>query len=43
MYQGWRDCFASNLWWVRFPPTPQNKKTKVHLIDELLERIKEFK
>jgi len=29
MYQGWRDCFASNLWWVRFPPTPlKNKKRK---------------
>jgi hypothetical protein len=25
MYQGWRGCFASNLWWDRFPPAPQNK------------------
>jgi hypothetical protein len=30
MYQGWRDCFASNLWWVRFPSTPlKNKKEKM--------------
>ena len=25
MYQGWRECFASNLWWVQFPPAPHKK------------------
>ena len=24
MFQGWRDCFASKLWWVRFPYAPHN-------------------
>lgn len=23
MFQGWRHCFASSVWWVRFPPSPQ--------------------
>ena len=26
MYQGWRECFASNLRWVQFPPAPQNAR-----------------
>ena len=33
MYQGWRDCFASNLRWVQFPSAPQNAK-----IAQLVER-----
>ena len=33
MYQGWRECFASNLRWVQFPPAPQNAK-----IAQLVER-----
>jgi len=28
MYQGWRGCFASNLWWVQFPSVPQNDRIK---------------
>lgn len=33
MYQGWRECFASNLRWVQFPPAPQNAR-----IAQLVER-----
>ena len=39
MFLGWRDCFASKLWWVRFPYAPHKFEKASRQIGSLAQLV----